>query len=256
MRTTVCELPHESGPLRSAWRALCEHTLKERSELLVLPEFAFAPPVWEIERFDLAVWTDAQHQCDRWMARLSELGVGQVIGARPMTAGGQCFNEGFLWTATSGCRPLRRKHFLPNEPGNWEAPWFARGDGAFPSYSAESLKFGLNICTELWALDTYAAYAAQQVQAVISPRATAAATTSKWLSAGTVAAVRTGAYCLSSNRVHADGSCGGVAWIIDPDGQLLARTSETEPFRTLDIDLDACAIARRTYPRYIFAADG
>jgi N-carbamoylputrescine amidase len=38
------------------------------------------------------------------------------------------------------------------------------------------LTFGLNICTELWALETYAGYAARGVQVILSPRATEAAT--------------------------------------------------------------------------------
>ncbi|MEO8366440.1 MAG: carbon-nitrogen hydrolase family protein [Pseudoxanthomonas sp.] len=253
MRATVCELPNEIEPLVAAWKALCEHTVRERSELLVLPEFAFARPVWEIEDFDHSVWRDAESQSDWWIARLGELGVKHVIGARPVTAGDGCFNEGFLWSAESGYQGLRRKHFLPDEPGGRETRWFARGDAAFPPYSADSLTFGLNICTELWALHTYAAYAIQGVQAVICPRATCAATAGKWLSVATVAAVRSGAYCLSSNRAQPDGSYGGASWIISPDGELLARTSDQQPFRTLDIDLAASDLARKTYPRYVFA---
>jgi N-carbamoylputrescine amidase len=57
---------------------------------------------------------------------------------------------------------------------------------------------------------------------------------------------------MSSNRVDASGACGGVGWIISPDGEILARTSAAEPFATLEIDLDLAAAARRTYPRYVF----
>jgi N-carbamoylputrescine amidase len=92
------------------------------------------------------------------------------------------------------------------------------------------------------------------VNAILSPRATAATTTNKWLAVGTVAAVRSGAYSLSSNRVQADGAYGGAGWIISPDGELLAKTSSLAPFSTLEIDLDATAAAQRTYPRYAFAA--
>ena len=114
------------------------------------------------------------------------------------------------------------------------------------------MSFGLNICTELWALETYGVYALMNVNAIFSPRATALATTDKWLAAGVVAAVRSGAYSLSSNRVHADGSGGGIGWIISPDGKVLARTSRDTPFVTMDIDLGAAQAARRTYPRYVF----
>ena len=152
-----------------------------------------------------------------------------------------------------GLIPLRRKFYLPDEPGNWEARWFDRGDSDFPDYRAGTCSFALNICTELWALDTYAAYAARGVQVILSPRATAAATTSKWLSVGVVAAVRSGAFSLSSNRVDPTGACGGVGWIIDPSGHILALTTPDAPFATINIDLSAAAAARDSYPGYVFS---
>ena len=50
MRVTVCELPHEPRALAAAWAALCEHTSRQSSELVLLPEFAMVDPVWEDER--------------------------------------------------------------------------------------------------------------------------------------------------------------------------------------------------------------
>lgn len=46
MRATVCELPHEPEPLDAAWSALCRHTSRERSELVVLPE---CTELWALE---------------------------------------------------------------------------------------------------------------------------------------------------------------------------------------------------------------
>jgi len=101
--------------------------------------------------------------------------------------------------------------------------------------------------------ETYASYAARGVQAVLSPRATAAATTAKWLSAGVVAAVRSGAFSLSSNRVEPTGACGGVGWIIDPYGHILALTTPDAPFATVNIDLSASAAAQEDYPCYVLS---
>jgi N-carbamoylputrescine amidase len=151
--------------------------------------------------------------------------------------------------------PLRRKFFLPDEPGSWEARWFDRGDPDFPAFHAGALTFGLNICTELWALETYGAYALRGVQVILSPRATAAETMAKWLAVGMVAAVRSGAFSVSSNRVDPTGACGGVGWIISPDGEMLASTSPGAPFATIDIDLAASATARVGYPRSVFSGD-
>lgn len=256
MRVTVCELPHEPGALAAAWAGLCEHTWRHESELVLLPEFAMAEPVWERERFDAARWARAEADSDAWRRLLRELHGEYVVGTRPVTIGGRRFNQGYLWSAARGLVPLRCKFFLPHEPGGWEARWFDRGDADFPAFRAGPLSFGLNICTELWALDTYAGYAAREVQAILSPRATAAATTGKWLSVGVVAAVRSGAFSLSSNRVDPSSTCGGVGWIISPDGDILATTSAAVPHVTLDIDLSASVAARGDYPRYVFGNGG
>jgi hypothetical protein len=45
---------------------------------------------------------------------------------------------------------------LPHEPGGREARWSTRGDPRFPVFAAGDLAFGLNICTELRALETWA----------------------------------------------------------------------------------------------------
>ena len=255
MRVTVCELPHEPRALDAAWAELCQHTERHASELVLLPEFAMVDPVWEDEHFDRKRWAATETLSDAWLCRLSELQAAYVVGSRPVSINDGRFNQGYVWSETRGLVPLRRKFFLPAEPGNWETTWFDRGDQAFPAYQAGPVSFGLNICTELWALDTYAGYAARGVQVILSPRATAAATTEKWLAVGVVAAVRSGAFSLSSNRVDSTGACGGVGWIISPNGEILATTSAEAPFVTVDVDLAAPIAARYQYPRYVFAGN-
>lgn len=256
MRVTVCELPHERRALAAAWDGLCEHIAHNGSELVLLPEFALVDPVWEEEQVDPARWSEALAQSDAGLQLLAELGAEHVVGTRPVSIEGRPYNQGYLWCAAADdLVPLRRKFFLPDEPGGREARWFDKGDPAFPAYPAGALSFGLNICTELWALETYADYAERGVQVVLAPRATAAATTPKWLSVGVVAAVRSGAYSVSSNRVDPRGNYGGIGWIISPSGHVLASTSPDTPFATIDIDLAASAAAREGYPCSVFSGE-
>ncbi len=253
MRVTVCELPHEPGALATAWAGLCRHTAGHRSDLVLLPEFALVEPVWEEDRFDRAHWAGVLARSVEWLERLPELGAEYVVGTRPANSDGRPLNQGYLWSAGGGLMELRSKYYLPDEPGGWEARWFDQGDPDFPVYRAGTLAFGLNICTELWALETYATYVDMGVQVILSPRATAAATTAKWMSVGVVAAVRSGAFSLSSNRVDPTGACGGVGWIVSPQGEVLATTSPEAPFVTLDIDLAASASAQAGYPCSVFS---
>jgi N-carbamoylputrescine amidase len=67
-----------------------------------------------------------------------------------------------------------------------------------------------------------------------------------------VAAVRTGAYSVSSNRADRGGSCGGGGWVIGPNGEILALTTPRAPFATVDVDLACWEEARTGYPRYVF----
>ena len=259
MRVTVCELPHETHALAEAWPALCEHVAEHRSELVLLPEFAMLEPVWESDSFDAAGWIAVQAQNDVCVRRLSSLRADHVVGTQPVTANGRRLNQGYLWSAAAGLQPLRNKYFLPEEPGTWEATWFHRGDPEFPVYHAGPVSFGLNICSELWALETYTDYAEDGIDLLLTPRATPAASAERWLALGVVAAVRTGAFSLSSNRVDAGvrtGACGGGSWIIDPAGEILALTSAAEPFATRDIDLAKATNAREGYPRYVFGTYG
>src|SRR3954465_7354428 len=142
MRVTVCELPHEPEALAAAWAALCEHTLRESSDLVLLPELAMIEPLWQDELFDASRWAAAQALSDAWRHRLAELCVAHVVGTRPITVGGRPFNQGFLWSASDGLVPLRRKFYLPDEAANWEARWFDLGDSDFPDYRAGACSFG------------------------------------------------------------------------------------------------------------------
>lgn len=253
MRVTVCELPHEAAALDDAWRALCEHAAAHRPQLLLLPELSMVDPVWEAERFDAARWAAAEATAEERLLRLPELRTEHVVGTRPVREGGRRLNQAYVWSADGGARPLRSKHFLPEEAGWWEATWFDRGDPEFPVFRAAGASFGVNVCSELWALETYAAYAERGAELVLSPRATSPESAAAWLAAGVVAAVRSGAFGLSSNRAGAGGQYGGRGWIVDPSGEVLATTSAAEPFATREIDLAEAARAKASYPRYVFA---
>lgn len=253
MRVTVCELPHDTRALAVAWLALCDHTSTSRPQLVLLPEFAGVEPVWESRHFDARRWTTIETRSDELLRHLPELGAEFVVGTRPVLQHGRRLNQGYLWSRADGLLPLRSKYFMPQESWSWEATWCDRGDPAFPVFHAGPVSFGLNICTEIWALETYAAYAALGAELVLSPRATALATTTRWLAAGVVAAMRAGAFSVSSNRVDPTGACGGRGWIIDPDGEVLALTSASEPYATREVDLGKALKAKGSYPRYVFA---
>jgi N-carbamoylputrescine amidase len=59
---------------------------------------------------------------------------------------------------------------------------------------------------------------------------------------------------LSSNIWNPPGSkvdCGGLGWIISPEGDILAETDEQSPFATVEVDLEFTRLSKKTYPRYV-----
>ncbi|MCO5192833.1 MAG: carbon-nitrogen hydrolase family protein [Anaerolineae bacterium] len=254
MRVTVCELHNDSAEFDHDWHALVDYVATEQSDLVLLPEMPFAPWVAWTRIVDSAVWAAAVAAHDAWIDRLDALAPATVMGSRPVVTIGKRHNEGFVWDNAGGYRLLHTKYYLPDEERFWEATWYERGPKQFMPIRTTHATVGALICTEMWFTEHARAYARQGVEVLAVPRATELFSAEKWIAGGRVAAVMSGAFCLSSNRGGVDATgiqWGGHGWIIDPDGDVLGLTSPENPFLTCDIDLSAAAVAKQTYPRYV-----
>lgn len=255
IRVTVCQLRDEPAGFKEDWDALAAHVRQQRSDLVLLPEMPFAPWIGLDNQVSPQRWSDFVRQHDQWMNRLSELSPAVVCGTRPAFQDGRWLNEAFLWKDDLGYRAVHHKTYLPDEPGFWEATWYDRGPVQFIPTNTPFGKIGFLVCTEIWFTEHARSFARQGVRLLLSPRATEKATSSKWVMGGRVAAVMSGAYCLSSNRCGPSGAgfeWGGNGWIAEPDqGDLLALTDEQNPFITLEIDLNKADTAKSSYPRYV-----
>ena len=254
MRLTVCQLRDDRVGFAADWEWLAVHVREQRSDLVILPEFPFATWFAIKQPFDAAVWRDVVAAHEAWDKRLGELAPAAVIATRPAERGGQRFNEAFAATPDGARTALHDKRYLPEEPGYFEASWYQRGDGSFTPANVAGARVGMQVCSELWVLDVSRAYAAQDVDLIAVPRATPASSVEKWLLAGRTASIVAGAFSASSNHAG-DSPAGftfaGAGWIIDPEGEVLARTSDEAPFATVEIDLAKAREAKQTYPRYI-----
>jgi N-carbamoylputrescine amidase len=253
MRVTVCQLSDERGEFESTWRALSEHVTSEKSDLVMLPEMPFSPWFASVRTFDAAVWEAAVSDHRTWKSRLAELAPAAVISTEPVAVGGRGLNEAYAWSS-GHATPLHRKRYLPNEDGFWEACWYERSEGVFELSTLVDARIGVQICTEIWWLDESRKYGRGGADVLVVPRATPAASRERWLVAGRAAAIVAGAYCLSSNRSGkspAGFEFAGLGWIIDPEGEILALTSDSQPFVTIDIHLSHPREAKNTYPRYV-----
>ena len=262
MRVTVCQIANEAEALAAAWAGLCEHLAGSGSDLVVLPEMPFAPWLAASPEVDRQQWSAAVAAHRGWCERLAELGVATVLGSRPVERP-EPRNRAFAWNATDGLVDLHDKAYLPDEAGFWEATWYQRGR---PEYElttvatrvGESARVGVLLCTEMWFLEHARAYGRAGAHIVAVPRATPGSTLDKWIAGGRTAAVVSGAYCLSAAPYNAPGrgaDLGGGAWVIDPEGEVLALTTPEEPFATCEIDLARAVAAKASYPRYVPEAE-
>ncbi len=254
MKVTVCQLPDDPHDFQRAWEELRAHVRREQSQLVLLPEMPFSSWLAASPHPRQAAWEQSVRSHERWCERLVELSPAAVLGSRPVIRDGRRLNEGFIWEAQEGDRIAHTKYYLPNDEYFWEATWYSRGDGRFQAADCGPARLGFVICTDLWFFERARAYGRQGIHLLVNPRATLAETTEKWLAGGRAAAVVSGAFCLSANKASPPGSTphfGGRGWVTGPDGDVLALTSEAEPFVTLDIDLRLAEQAKQTYPRYV-----
>jgi N-carbamoylputrescine amidase len=255
LKVAVCQLDNRAEHRTAALAALGRHVAATGAQLVVLPELPFSRWLAADPVPDLDAWTCSVAEHDAAVARLGELGAAAVVGSRPtVEPDGRRHNTAFAWTPEAGAVRVRDKHYLPDEPGYWEASWYDRGELSLDTCRLLGATVAVPLCTDLWFFEGAREYARRGVELVCLPRATPCTTLPKWLAGGQVAAVCAGAYCLSSNQWDPAGSgvdAGGLGWVVGPDGDVLATTTPDQPFVTVELDLDEARAAKSTYPRYV-----
>lgn len=252
-RVVVCQLDGD-GALQRDWDALVSHCREARPDLVVLPEMPFDAWLPATRTVDVTAWRRAVDSHRRWLARLPELQARVVVTSRPvLDPDGRRFNEGLVWDAQGGITAVHRKTYLPDSPGFFEAQWYQRGPTAFEPVATRAGPLGLLVCTELWFLEHARRLGSAGVDLLACPRATPTWSLERWLAGGRVAAICSGAYCLSSNRagMTPEVDFAGAGWVIDPSGVMVVRTTEAVPVVTVDLDPAAAAEAKSTYPRSV-----
>jgi predicted amidohydrolase len=246
MKVTVCELPDDREAFESAWEELISFLKVQQSDLVLLPELPFSAWFARTPQFDAQVWQRAQAEHDAMMNSLSVLAPAIVLGTHLVIEQERHFNRGFSWTATEGYQGVHDKYYLPNEEDFYERCWFDRNRRDFTPVQVQDLAIGFLICTEVMFPEWARFYGRQGVNVLAVPRAST--THERWVIAPRMAAITSGAFVLSSNRVD-DHLFGGHGLIIDPNGEVLASTSRRTPFVTVDIDIAESIQAKKTYPR-------
>jgi predicted amidohydrolase len=246
MKVTVCELPDNRKAFAPAWEALITYVRKQQSDLVLLPELPFTAWFARTPQVDAAIWQSAQKEHDLMMNSLSALAPAIILGTHLLIEEERHLNRGFVWTSAEGYKGIHDKYYLPNEEGFYERCWFDRNQRDFTLAHVGELAIGFLICTEVMFNEWARYYGKQGANLIAVPRASL--DHERWVLAPRMAAVVSGAFVISSNRVDED-SFAGRGMIIGPNGEVLASTSRQTPFATVDIDLRESVQAKKTYPR-------
>ena len=256
MKISVCQLPDNLSPEHPAWLDLVRRIECDRPAIAVLNEMPLGPWMASEATFenDSAAASVAAHESA--LQALQKLSAA-VIGSRPIRGKHKLANEAFL-LADGVYRPIHHKHYFPQEAGFFEETWFAPERPGFDVAEYCGVRIGVLLCTELMFTEWARHYRRQGAHVIVSPRASSASMR-HWHAAAQMAAIVSGCYVLSSNRVS-DGADSrphfdGRGFVYSPTGELLGETSAARPFLCTNIELALVADAQRNYPCYVREMD-
>lgn len=253
-RVAVCEAPAEIVAGDARWASLVRRVRRIKPDVFLLNEMPFGRWLASGAERDNRTLIESHRAHEQGMNRLSDLGVPVVIGTRAAMHDGRSVNQGFVWTPDRGLHTVHTKQFFPNEEGYYEAGWFERGELKFRVVDVKGLKVAFLICTDVWFGEWARRYGRQGAHLIVVPRATPRPSLERWRTGIAAAALVSGCYVASSNRVGRDSRgqvFGGRGWIFDPAGKKLAATSSTRPVAVATIDTVVAEGAKQEYPRYV-----
>ena len=249
VRCAFLEWPEGLEPCGAQWESISREIAAARPDILVTNEMPFGAWLANDRKFDadLAKGGIAAHE--QGLKALQELRLPLVISSRPVWAENKLLNQAFALQA-GRVLPLHCKQFFPEEAGWYEASWFRADDGGFVVHDLDGLKVGVLLCTELFFNERARYYGRAGADLIVAPRATGLEH-HIWEVAGAMAAIVSGGYVVSSNRVgQTTGSplFGGKGMAFAPDGHLIAQTSAQTPLVVVELDVEFSRRQKSEYP--------
>jgi N-carbamoylputrescine amidase len=249
MKIGICQLPDRLSPHDPAWRRLALHIEQTRPDVMVLNEMPFGSWVARSSAYDADVAAASVAAHEAAFTALHALQTA-VIGSRPVRCRDRLANEAFL-LSDGAYRSIHHKHYFPQEPGFFERTWYVADRTGFDVVEYRGIRFGLLLCTELMFTEWARHYRRQGAHVIVTPRASGTSIY-QWEAAARMAAVVSGCYVLSSNRVSEANDLeprfGGQGFACSPSGERLESTSEHMPFLSVDINPDLVVRAQDNYP--------
>lgn len=256
MRVGFVEWSEGLQPSGPGWASLAEQVAGARLDLLITNELPFGRWIAAGPTFNRDVARDSVAAHEAGLTALSALSVPAILSSRPVWAGDRLVNEAFALEHGT-CRALHWKRHFPAEPGWFETSWYVPGGEGFRTADVAGLRVGVLLCTDAMFNEHARAYGRQGAVLIAIPRATGLSV-EMWQTAGKMAAIVSGAYVISSNRVGSSPTgpaFGGGGFAYRPDGSLMATTTPADTLIVADIEPEVSACQRGVYPCYVMEPD-
>ncbi|MCB4767665.1 carbon-nitrogen hydrolase family protein [Ancylobacter sp. Lp-2] len=251
MRVAFVQWPDGLVPSSPEWQALASDIEAAGPDILVTNQLPFGRWIAESPRYDEKVAAESIAIHEQGIIALSDLDLPAVITSRPVWSDGRLANEGVVLEG-GRIRYLHRKLVLPDQEGWRERTWFRPGRGAPLLADVLGVRVGMLLCTELMFNELARNLGGDGAELIVVPRATDAA--SPCVTAGAMAAIVSGSYVVSSNRMGRAGNnpeFGGSGFAFAPDGELMATTSSSQAVVVVDIDARVARRQKCRYPCYL-----
>ena len=252
MRVGFVQWPDGLIPNTDVWSAVAADVTRSAPEVLITNEMPFGPWLASSPTFDLERARKSVQVHEDGLTALQALKVSIVISSRPVIAGGRLANEAFI--LEQGCfRFLHQKHFFPVEEGWFETEWSRTATPGFDVVEINGLRIGALLCTELMFTERARGYGKAGAHLIAVPRATGRSL-ALWKTAGAMAAIASGCYVVSSNRVGSDAggpTFGGGGYAFAPDGSLLSLSDKERSIVVFDLCNAVAEEQKSRYPVYV-----
>ena len=252
MSIAICQLPDGLAHDGLAWTRFARRVERAEPDVVLLNEMPFGPWTSREAEFDEYL---AAESIEAHTAAMQAVGTlpAAVIGSRPVRGHDRLANEGFL-LSDAIYRPVHHKQYFPQEAGFYESTWFTPSRVGFETFDHHGIRFGMLLCTEIMFNEWARHYRRRGAHVIVVPRSSGTSLET-WHTAGRMAAIVSGCYVLSSNRVSTklddDPLFGGAGFAYSPTGELLHETSDGLPLAVVQIDVELVKRAQRSYPCYV-----
>lgn len=251
-RVGFVEWPEGLEPVGAGWAEIAGRLVDAQLDLLITNELPFGHWIADRQLFDrdsAQVSVDAHAE---GFAALMQLGIPAIVSSRPVWATNRLFNQAVA-IEDGRVRPIHAKHYLPDEPGWYEANWYEAARVGFVPDDIAGMRIGVMLCTDAMFNEHARQYGRQGTALIAIPRATGMAA-ENWLTAGRMAALVSGSYVISSNRIgrsNGGTAFGGTGFAYSPDAKLLATTDRANPLLVIDVIPEMAVRQRSQYPCYV-----